>query len=340
MNAMVLCAGLGTRLRPLTETIPKPALPLFGQPLFRTTLAVLKRAGVHAVGINTHHLPQTMKRVAEAETARAAVALTVAHEPVIQGTGGGIRGLKALLEQGEIFVVVNGDVLFPLDLAAAVEAHRQSGAAASMVLLPMPANESFAAVECDANGDVRRIAGHGPGGSGLTPWHFTGVHVMTPRVFDFMSASGPEDINREVYPRLLSAGLRVHGVRVESYWSDLGTPARYLDTAEDILSGRAQLQTLGAESPLADARELAPQVWIRGASRIDLSAKLRGPLFIDEGADVGAGTVLGPGVYVGRSAVLEPGSEVVHSAVLEGVRIAADERLKRVIAWSGGRISG
>src|SRR3954469_7317208 len=98
---MILCAGLGTRLRPLTERWPKPAIPLLGAPLFRYTLAVLKRAGVTAVGINTHHLPGVMRQVAQAECDRAGVGLTVVHEPEIQGTGGGIRGLRAFLADSD-----------------------------------------------------------------------------------------------------------------------------------------------------------------------------------------------------------------------------------------------
>ena len=214
MKAMVLCAGLGTRLRPFTERWPKPALPLLGQPLLRYHLAVLRAAGVTAVGINTHHLPDVMAATARAECERVGVALHVVHEPVIQGTGGGIRGLRDFLAD-EDFLVFNGDILFPVDLRPVVEAHRASGAAATMVLLPMPENEKYASVDVDARGQVRRIAGYGPGGEALTPLHFTGVHVMSPRVFDFMSPEGPEDINRDVYVRMMEAGLPVRGEGVQ-----------------------------------------------------------------------------------------------------------------------------
>src|SRR6476646_10095036 len=129
MKAMILAAGLGTRLRPLTNRWPKPALPLLGQPLFRYNLAVLKRAGVTGVGINTHHLPQVMRATAEAEANRAGLSFEAIHEPEIQGTGGGIRGLRNFLRD-DTFVVFNGDILFALDLPPILDAHRKSGAAA------------------------------------------------------------------------------------------------------------------------------------------------------------------------------------------------------------------
>ncbi|HET9452117.1 MAG TPA: nucleotidyltransferase family protein, partial [Aggregicoccus sp.] len=281
MKAMILCAGLGTRLRPLTERWPKPALPLLGAPLLRYHLAVLARAGVSEVGINTHHLPDVMAATAQAECMRAGLRLHVVHEPVIQGTGGGIRGLRDFLsEGGEDFFVFNGDILFPVDLRPVLAAHRDSGAAATMVLMPLPPGEKYAAVELDAGGQVRRIAGHGPGGSPLTPWHFTGVHVMSPRVFDFMRPEGPEDINRDVYVRMMEAGLAVRGLEVRAYWSDLGTPGRYLATVQDVLGGRAELSGLGGASPLAGGQG---PLWAEPDAQLD-GVQVVGPAFVGAGA--------------------------------------------------------
>ncbi len=300
MRAMILCAGLGTRLRPLTTRWPKPAVPFLGQPLFRYNLAVLKAAGVTAVGINTHHLPDEMRRVAEAECERAGMSLTVSHEPVIQGTGGGIRGLRRFLEEGD-FIVLNGDILYAVDLAPIVKEHRASGAAATMVLLPMPEGEKYAAVELDPHGHVRRIAGHGAGGEGLTPWHFTGVHVMTPAVFDFMSRDGEEDINRVVYPRMIHQGLIVRGHVAPGWWSDVGTPARYLAAQEDVLSGKVDSGAFPGAWPFESA-QCQGQVWLAPRAQVDPAAVVAGPVFVDCDARVGAGARIGPSVYVGARA--------------------------------------
>src|SRR5690606_33587472 len=98
--------------------------------------------------------------------------------------------------------------------------------------------ERYAAVEMDPSRRIRRIAGQGPGGERLSPWHFSGVHVMSPAVFDFMSPDGAEDINREVYVRMMEEGLWIRGHLVQAYWSDLGTPARYLAAQTDLLFGQ------------------------------------------------------------------------------------------------------
>jgi mannose-1-phosphate guanylyltransferase len=335
MKAMILCAGLGTRLRPLTERWPKPALPFLGAPLLRYHLAVLARAGVTQVGINTHHLPEVMAATAQAECARVGLRLHVVHEPVIQGTGGGIRGLRDFLsEGGEDFFVFNGDILFPVDLRPVLAAHRASGAAATMVLMPLPPGEKYAAVELDAGGQVRRIAGHGPGGSALTPWHFTGVHVMSPRVFEFMRPEGPEDINRDVYVRLMEAGLSVRGHEVRSYWSDLGTPARYLATVQDVLGGRAELSGLGEASPLAAG---PGPLWTQAGAQLQ-GAQVVGPAFVGAGAQLAPGVRLGEGVSVGAGVRVGAGAQLARAAVFEETEIPAGERLEQVLAWGPHRV--
>ena len=336
MKAMVLCAGLGTRLRPFTERWPKPAMPFLGQPLFRYHLAVLRAAGVRGVGINTHHLPDVMASTARAECERVGLPLHVVHEPVIQGTGGGIRGLKDFLA-GEDFIVFNGDILFPVDLRPVVEAHRASGAAATMVLMPMPPSEKYAAVEMDAKQHVRRIARFGPGGEGLTPWHFTGVHVISPRVFDFMAAEGPEDINRDVYVRMMEAGLTVRGEVVRAYWSDLGMPSRYLSTVRDVLSGQVRLDGLGADSPFASAPRGQGGSWVHPTARLG-EAQVMGPAYLDAGCSLADGVRVGASVFVGAQARIGAGARLERCAVLDGTEVAPGEELVEVIAWGSHRV--
>src|SRR5262249_6379171 len=153
-------------------------------PLLRRTFAVLARAGVKRVAVNTHHLPEVMARVAHEEGARAGFTVMTVHEPVIQGTGGGLRGLQRALPGDDVVIAWNGDILFAPELGPLLEAHRRSGAAATMVLLPMPPGRSYGVVEVDAAGTVQRIGRPDPAPmSGCTAWHFSGVHLLSPRVF-------------------------------------------------------------------------------------------------------------------------------------------------------------
>jgi mannose-1-phosphate guanylyltransferase len=330
MKALVLAAGLGTRLRPLTDVWPKPAVPLLGQPLLRYTLAVLARAGVRDVGLNTHHLPAVMRKVATEEAARFGMGLTLSHEPVIQGTAGGIRGLRRVVEDEDAFVVWNGDALFTPELGPLLAEHRASGAVATLVLLPMPPGASFATVDVDASGQVRRIAGRGPGGENLRPWHFSGVHLLSPRVFSAMAEAGPEDINRDVYPRLLAEGAPVRGRVVHAAWNDVGTPWRYLEAQAALLSG-GMPDVFGGASPFARA-QAEQGVWKSNGARLEGTAQAS--VFLDEGAVVESGAQVGPDVYVGRQVRVPRGARIARAALLEGS--APSGVLEQVLLWEGG----
>jgi mannose-1-phosphate guanylyltransferase len=314
LRAFVLAAGLGTRLRPLTDRWPKPAVPFLGAPLLRRTFTVLQRAGVNRVALNTHHLAERMAEVAREEGARVGLAVTVVHEPVIQGTAGGLRGLQAALPGADPVIAWNGDILFAPDLPSLVEGHRRSGAAATMVLLPMPKGRTYGTVEADAGGSVRRISGVGLATPGLTPWHFSGVHVLSPAVFEAMAASGPEDINREVYPRFFASG-QVRGQVVDAAWSDLGTPGTYLDAQADVLAGRVDDLLLGS---VGGTSRRAPGPFLGVGARIHPSAALGADTFVDAGVDVPAG------------------ASVQRSALLAGATVAPGEQVRGEIRWEGG----
>jgi mannose-1-phosphate guanylyltransferase len=333
MKAAILCAGSGTRLQPLTNTWPKAAVPLLGLPLFRYILAAVKHAGIRAVGINTHHLAEQMAPVAAAECLRTGISLTISNEPEIQGTGGGIRGLRSFLED-DTFLVINGDILFSFELIPLIEAHRASRALATMALMPMPKGERFAAVEVDSQDEVKRIAGQGVQGQNLRPKHFASIHVINPDIFNYMSPSGAEDINRDVYVRALEQGRVVKGCEVRGYWSDLGTPSRYLAAQADLLEQRVAL--LPEASPFSDADRRGPTSWARAGAVFEGTTE--GPSFFDAGCIVSAGARVGSAVYVGAAARVEAGAELERSAVLGGTTVRAGEKLVDAIAWGEHRL--
>lgn len=333
MRAMVLCAGLGTRLRPLTALWPKPAMPFFGRPLLRYALSTLQQLGVSEVGINTHHLPEVMESIAQSECRRAGLSLVVAHEAgEIQGTGGGIRGLRSFLSSGTS-VVLNGDVLFAVDLRPIVEAHERSKADATMVLLPMPEGETYNAVELDAERRVRRIAGKGPGGERLSSWHFTGVHVLSPRVFEFMEPSGPIDINRDVYVKLIEAGGTVAGhvlTDTDVYWSDLGTPERYAATHRDVLFGQVPLVRFGDASPFVGMLRHGLSAWAHPSARLG-DARISGPAWFGEHVTLGKNVHIGAAVSLGSNVKIGDGAHLNRVAVLDGTELEGGRLYEDVI---------
>lgn len=337
---MVLCAGFGTRLRPLTDRVPKPLAPLCGLPLLRYNFALLLQAGVRQIVINTHHLGAAMEEGARALAAELQLDLHVSREEKhILGTGGGVRRAQALLGDGTFFLL-NGDMIFDVDLRAALAAHRAARAAATMVLAPYPTGATYGAVEVDAAFNVRRIAGRGaPPDPSLRKMHFTGVHVLEPLLLARLPPEGESDINRTAYVRLIHEGLKVHGYLQHGYWGDLGAPRSLLRANLDVLEGRVPLQRFGPQGdPFAGTVERAPGVRVHPAAQVDAGAALEGPLLIRAGAQVAAGARVGPGVVLGAGVRVDAGAQLARTVCWDGTHVAASERLADQIAAPGIRL--
>jgi mannose-1-phosphate guanylyltransferase len=335
---MVLCAGFGTRLRPLTDKVPKPLVPLCGVPLLRYNFALLKNAGVTEIVINTHHLGPAMERGARAIAGELGLHLQISREEKhILGTGGGVRHAQPMLGNGTFFLL-NGDMIFDVDLQAALAAHKQAGAVATMVLAPYPRGATYAAVEVDAAMNVRRIAGRGAAADpSLTRTHFTGVHVLEPELIARLPAEGESDINRTAYVRAIHDGAKVHGFLQDGYWGDLGAPRSLLRAHLDVLEGRVPLRRFRPDAdPFAGCEERAPGAFVHSSARVDTA--LAAPALIQAGAIVEAGARLGPGVMIGAGARVDAGAQVERAVVWEGTHVAAGERVVEQIAAPGVRL--
>lgn len=223
-RAMVLAAGKGTRLAPLTDTLPKPLMPVGGEPLLVHILGFLRAGGIEDVVINLHHLGE---RVEEAigDGSRFGVRVRYSWEREILDTGGGIKHAEALLGD-EPFVVCNGDSLLELPLADVVAHHEARGGIATIAVRPTPDAARYGLVELDAADRVRRIAGLPPGpvDEPLRGFMFPGLHVMQPEIFRWMEPGAAFGVARVTYPRLLEAGRVIHGYVTDARWINIDTP--------------------------------------------------------------------------------------------------------------------
>jgi mannose-1-phosphate guanylyltransferase len=344
MKAMVLCAGFGTRLRPFTDVVPKPLVPLCGLPLLQYNFALLRAASVREVVINTHHLGAEMERGARELAAKLGVDLAVSREERhILGTGGGLRRAAALLGEGTFFLF-NGDMIFDLDLAAALAAHRAANAVATMVLAPVPAGGSYGVVEVDAQDRVRRIAGRGasppaPGEPPLQKRHFTGVHVLETAILSRLPADGESDINRTAYVRLIHEGAPVHGFLQRGYWGDLGAPKSLLRANLDFLGRRVPMEHFGGlADPWLGARELSPGVFVHDGTKVARGATLVGPALVHAGCEIADGATVGPEAVLGAGVRVDGGASVRRAVCWERTHVGAGERLGEIIAAPGVRM--
>lgn len=322
MKAMVLAAGLGLRMRPLTLLKAKPALPVLNRPLIQWTLDLLAHHGVTEVVINLHHLPRTL---VQAVGDGRAFGLEVAwsREPRILGTGGGPRKVRDFFGE-EPFFLVNGDVVFDFDLTDLLRRHRAAGARATLALVANPEPRRYSSIVTGTGGWVRALAGLPRPARGHASL-FTGIHVLDPSLLDRLH-EGPSDIVRDLYAPLVDEGEDLLGVRVRGAWYDLGSPALYL---------RSQLQMLST-----GFRGMRRGPLIHPAARVHARARVTrsivGPrAVVGEGAEVAA-SVLWDRVRVGagarvRGSILATGTQVEPRADVDGLMMLRTRRGHRLV---------
>ena len=238
MKAMLFAAGLGTRLRPLTDTLPKCLVPVNGRPMIDYPLLLLRHHGIREIVVNVHHHAERVEEYL-GDGSRFGVDVVYSREPVLLDTGGGLLGARSFLDQ-DTFVIINSDVLIDLRLDETLRFHRERGAAATLVLRKDPRAEVYGAIWTDAEGRIRKLLHHdapGDGAGALEQYMFTGVHVVEPRIFRYMEGPEPFSITRATYPRMLTGGEPLYGFPFDGDWQDLGTPERLLSTEGKLRNG-------------------------------------------------------------------------------------------------------
>lgn len=291
MKAMILAAGLGTRLRPLSLEIPKPVIPVLGQPLCSCAMAFLLEHGATSFLLNLHHGPETVReKVTAWAGGRFPVEFT--HEPEILGTGGGIGNAREHL-RGGTFVTANSDAVARFPLLDALARHRATGALATLVLFPDPAKR-YTPVRVREDG---RITGFGEAAPvGTFEGFYTGCQIVEPELLDHIPRGRPSCIIRETYVPLIARGAPVFAYPTSGRFLDFGTPEDYLRGALALLAERE-----GGKGPNFFAHPRAS---------IGTGAVLGPGAVVEDGAVVGAGATV-------RRAILWPGAVVPPGALVE-----------------------
>lgn len=236
---MILAAGFGTRLRPLTDTCPKPLIDVGGKPMIAFALELVRSAGITEIAINLHHLGKQIRDTLGHGKIHG-VHITYFEEDPILDTGGGISAARSFLEGGD-FVVLNADTVTDLPLTEMIAFHRERRATATMFLRRDPEAARYGLIEIDSHGRIRRFLGQpAEVDEPLTRLMFGGVHILSPRVFEYLP-DGIYSITRQTYPRLLAAAEPLYGYVFDGYW-------QVLDTPEGLEAGRAQAAQRGAAS--------------------------------------------------------------------------------------------
>ena len=323
---MVLAAGLGERMKPMTWNCAKPALPLLNRPSILHMLEHLARSGATQVAINLHYHPETIRRL-EPEIRALGLRVHFSEEPAILGTGGGLKQAERFLTNGTLFMV-NSDFVTDCPLLLALDFHRESRAMVTLVLTPYTEGTEYGAVEMDEAGRVLRIAGRPGPETGHARYHFTGIHILDPQVFGEIPAGVKSEINREIYPRLIEKGTRISGYVHSGFWRELGTPQRYLQGSLDLLR-------------MGDAGYLQRIRLREGVYSATPIRELRGttdPVFLaGEGVTMEAHCSAAEAI-VGNRVVLRRRSSILRSILWDRAETGEESALSECIVTSGVRV--
>lgn len=248
MKAMVLAAGQGTRLRPVTDGKPKALVPVAGRPMIEYALLLLRYYGVREIIINLHHFGEQIEKHL-GDGRHLGLELSYSIEPELLGTGGGLLKAKPFLQDGT-FIVINTDALIDLNLAELIAFHRHVSAAATLVLRPDEKADQYGSMDIDVKGRIYRFLEANAPTSSVGPTRklmFTGVQIFEPKVFGYMDASEAAQkfsTTMQTYPRMLQAGEALYGFCFEGFWQDLGTIERIKKTEERLCTGHVNLHYL------------------------------------------------------------------------------------------------
>jgi len=322
MKALILAAGLGTRLWPLTEDRTKAAIPFLNRPLIAYSVEYLAANGIQDIIVNLHHQPDSIRR-ALGDGSKFGVRINYSFEPEILGTSGALNPIRELLLDDD-FLVINGKIITNIDLVQAIEEHRRQNAIATLVLRENRAHERFSIVEADARGRITRFAGFpdfahsqtaGADASGnpvtgsaaieTAPLMFTGVQVLSPRIFQYVPPEGFSHSTIDVFPRAIAAGEAVVGHLSKDEWYEMSTLGRYLEASLRLMTGAfesgAGSSIVGAHCVINDGANLERSVLWDNVT-VEAGARVRDSV-LGEGVRIPANTIIDRAVVVRRELV-------------------------------------
>lgn len=316
MRAMILAGGMSTRLYPLTKEVPKPLVPIAGEPISGHVMRWLASHGYDEVAINVFYLADAVE-AAFADGSRYDVKLEYLREPQLTGSAGGLKQMEHWFDQ--TFVVVGCDDLTDADLGSLVRFHKERGALATIGLVEMDEVDQYGVVVTDGDGRISGFQEKPAKGSELSKLSNTGIYVFEPEIFSRIPANTFYDFGKQVFPGLLEERAPFYGMRLEgAYWRDIGTPAEYRRATEDVLAGR--VVPAGARA-----------TGVPAGVRIPSDARIEGDVRIGVGVTIGKGArIAGPSV-IGDDVVIGEGASIERSIVWNGARLGAHAQVRDTI---------
>ncbi len=328
MKALILAGGQGTRLRPLTDRLPKPMVPIVNRPFLERMLGWLRQHGITEVLLAIGYLPEVVRaHFGDGAAHGAQIAYAIEKEPL--GTGGAIKHAEAHLDA--TFLAFNGDILTDIDLTAVIASHQRRHALATLTLIEVPDPSRFGVIETNTEGRVRAFVEKPAPGATTSRTINAGIYVLEPEAVRRMPL-GAFSIERDFYPALIASGAPVFGhLAPGCYWKDVGTIQQYHEAHDDIFQMRFRTDIPG--------RMVRPGLFVEGDAEIADDAVLEPPVVVGPGVVIESGAHLSGGVALGPGARIGAGALVHHSVVWADAVIEHNAVVRSGILASGASVA-
>ena len=303
MKAMVLAAGLGTRLKPITFEIPKPMVPVLDRPVMAHIVGMLERQGFDDLIANLHYYPDTIRDYFGDR-------LEYRFEEELLGTAGGVRNVADFFGDDPV-VIVSGDALTDTDLNALLERHRSAGGIATLTVKKVHDTREYGVVIHDSEGRIQGFQEKPDPAEARSDVGNCGIYCFSPEIFDFFPDRPFADWAQDVFPALLEGNVPFHVHQIEEYWNDVGSLEELRQGTFDALAGRLRIEVSPGEAP--DGVEVIgdDRVWVGAGVEFGEGVRLMGPVVIGDGCTVGDGAAL-------RESIVFPGTDVEAGEILIG----------------------
>jgi mannose-1-phosphate guanylyltransferase len=325
VKAMVLAAGKGTRLFPLTGEVPKPMAPVVDTPIIRHIFELLSGHGVTDAHVNVHYLADALLAAYGEESRVNGMTVRLSREDELLGTAGGVKRLAENFDG--TFVVVSGDALTDVNLGELVRLHEEKGALATIALRRVFDTSEFGVVELDGDGNILGFQERPNPADAISTLANTGIYVFEPRALEYVPEGTFFDFARDVFPRFLEAGEMFVGYQGDFYWSDIGTLEAYRQAQYDVLSGRVRVRVPGEKR--------GDSLWVGEDAQIHPSVDIEGHVLVGKDAVIGRGVTLSGDVTVGTDCWVRPGATIKRSILLPGASVGDGAYLEDCIVGHG-----
>lgn len=328
MKALVLAAGVGERMRPLTDELAKPLLPIANRPVMAYVIEHLARHGFADIIANLYYKAGDIAEHFR-DGASLGVRLTYSFEDELHGSAGSTKRCQEFLD-GDTFLVIGSDDLSDMDLTELLRLHRQAGAIASIGLVEVEETSQFGIVVTEEDGRIQQFI-EKPKTAPPSNTANTQIYLFEPEVFDLIPLGEWYDYGFNVFPELVSRGAPFYGFSLPGYWRDIGSVADYLSAQSDVLQGRVQARVEG--------RQVAPGLWVGEGAEISPQAEVNSPAIIGRGCRVEAGARIGGGTSLADGTVVPAGVGLWNTVVWRGAALAEQADLRDCVVTPATAVS-